>query len=102
MEIRPATVHDLSGTYRVCLLTGDAGADATGIVLDPDLLGHVYVGPYLVGEPTFGLVPVDEHGVSGYLLAAIDTRAFEAWAEGAWWPVLRERYPLRAGDGVDA
>ena len=85
---------DLPGAYRVCLLTGDAGRDATAIIANPDLLGHVFVGPYIVGSPDLARVVVDADGVAGYLLAAADTRAFEAWAEAAWWPVLRDQYPL--------
>jgi ribosomal protein S18 acetylase RimI-like enzyme len=95
MHVRPAALHDLPGAYRACLRTGDAGRDATGMYRDPDLLGHVYVGPYIVGQPGVGLVPVDDQGVAGYVLAALDTREFEDWAEREWWPALRARYPLR-------
>lgn len=101
MDIRPVTPLDLPGTYRVCLLTGDSGQDASGIVRDPDLLGHVYVGPYVLGQPTVGFVPSDAHGVAGYVLGAIDTRAFEAWTARAWWPALRERYPSGDDDSLD-
>jgi ribosomal protein S18 acetylase RimI-like enzyme len=97
-SIRPATIQDLPGAYRVGLLTGDAGRDASALFRNPELLGHVYVGPYIVGEPDLALVVVDEDGVAGYLLGAADTRAFEAWTEAEWWPPLRERYPRR-GDG---
>ncbi len=45
--MRPGTVHDLPGVYRVCLLTGAAGSDASALHDDPDLLGHVWAGPYL-------------------------------------------------------
>jgi len=102
ISIRRTALHDLPGAYRACLHTGDAGRDATRLYLDPDLLGHVYVGPYIVGQPGVGLVPVDEQGVAGYVLAALDTRAFEAWAEAEWWPALRIRYPLRDEATPDA
>lgn len=102
LRVRPATLHDLPGAYRVCLLTGDAGRDGTGVYRDPDLLGHVYVGAYIVGQPGTELVLVDEEGVAGYLLAADDTRAFEAWTDREWWPSLRDRYPLRVDDTPDA
>jgi ribosomal protein S18 acetylase RimI-like enzyme len=91
--IRPATLQDLPGSYRVCLLTGDAGRDASGIYRNPDLLGHLYVGPFVVGEPELARVVADGEGIAGYLLAAADTRAFAAWAEREWWPVLRAQYP---------
>ena len=98
-HVRRATIHDLPGAYRVCLLTGDSGKDATGLARDPDLLGQIYVGPYIVGEPDLALVVADEYGVAGYCLAASDTRAWEAWARAHWWPELRTHHPLpAAGD----
>jgi ribosomal protein S18 acetylase RimI-like enzyme len=92
-QIRPAMLHDLPGAYRVCLLTAAAGEDASATFRNPDLLGHVYVGPYLAHSPGLARVVVDPEGVAGYAVGAADTRAFEAWAERAWWPVLRDQYP---------
>jgi ribosomal protein S18 acetylase RimI-like enzyme len=102
MRIEPARIHDLPGAYRVGLLTGDAGRDATGMLRDPDLLGHVYVGPYITRGVGTQLVLVDEEGVAGYLLSAEDTHAFEAWAETEWWPSLRTRYRPLADGSTDA
>jgi ribosomal protein S18 acetylase RimI-like enzyme len=99
--IRPAKLHDLPGIYRVCLLTGAAGLDASAQFRNPDLLGHVFVGPYVVGQPDFALVVVDPEGVAGYCLAARDTRAFEAWAEASWWPPLRDQYPVPVAASPD-
>lgn len=92
--IRVATHEDLPALYRVCLLTGESGSDGTALFRDPDLPGHAYVGPYLAGQPDLALIVVDPQGVAGYCLATPDTRAFEAWAEAAWWPALREQYPM--------
>lgn len=92
-RIRPATLHDLPGAYRVCLLTADNGDDATSAYRNPDLLGHVFVGPYIVGAPEHARVVADADGVAGYLFGATDTRAFAAWAEASWWPGLRAQYP---------
>ena len=102
LRIQVAGVHDLPGAYRTALLTGDAGQDATQLHRDPDLLGHVYVGPYLAQMSGTQLVVVDEQGSAGYLLSTDDTLAFEAWAERAWWPPLRARYPLRDDGSHDA
>ncbi|HEU0242752.1 MAG TPA: GNAT family N-acetyltransferase [Candidatus Limnocylindrales bacterium] len=101
-DLRRATLQDLPGVYRVCLLTGDAGLDASDQFANPDLLGHVFVGPYVVGEPDLALVVADEHGVAGYCLAARDTRAFGEWAEAEWWPPLRAQYPRRDDGTRDA
>jgi len=86
----------------VCLLTGDAGRDASAIFRNPELLGHVFVGPYVVGQPDLALVVADDAGIAGYLLAAADTRAFQRWAEEQWWPPLREQYPRTADGSPDA
>lgn len=98
---RPATLHDLPGVYRVCLETGDSGRDATALYRNPDLLGHVYVGPYVVGQPELAFVAADADGVAGYCLAAEDTRAFEEWEDEHWWPSLRDQYPLTPGSTPD-
>jgi ribosomal protein S18 acetylase RimI-like enzyme len=100
--IRAATLQDLPGTYRVALLTGDAGRDASGLFRNPELLGHLYVGPYVVGRPDLASVIADEDGVAGYGLAAADTRAFEAWMAARWWPALRDQYPPRSDGSPDA
>lgn len=102
MRIERATLADLPGAYRTCLLAGDAGRDATARYRDPDLLGHVYVGPYIVHGVGTQLVAVDEAGVAGYLVSADDTLAFEAWAEANWWPALRRRYPSLDDGSPDA
>lgn len=102
LRIEPASLSDLPGAYRTCLLTGDAGLDATSLYRDPDLLGHVYVGPYLAYGRGTQLVVVDERGSAGYLLSADDTLAFEAWAEREWWPPLRVRYPVLDDGSHDA
>jgi len=102
LEIRPATVRDLPGAYRVCVQTADSGEDATAAYGDPDLLGHVFVGPYIVGSPALAVVVADEAGIAGYRFGAADTLAFAAWAEEAWWPPLRRQYPQRVGASRDA
>ncbi len=99
MLIRPVEPADLEALYEVGLRTGDAGEDATGLFQDPRLLGEVYVGPYVTLEEGIGFTVVDGDGEpAGYILAAVDTRRFEAEAEQRWWPTLRERYPNPVDD----
>jgi GNAT superfamily N-acetyltransferase len=91
---RPADEPHL---YEICLRTGDAGRDATGQYVDPRLLGHVYVGPYLALSPEhvhvleFDRIPV------GFAVGTADTAAFEAACELRWWPSLRTIYPDPVG-----
>jgi ribosomal protein S18 acetylase RimI-like enzyme len=92
-SIRPYRASDLDDLYRICLLTGDSGQDATSLFADPLILGHVFAAPYGVLEPSLAFVAEDDLGVGGYLVGALDTRAFEKRLETDWWPALRARYP---------
>jgi ribosomal protein S18 acetylase RimI-like enzyme len=91
--IRPYRADDLDDLYRICLQTGDSGEDATSQFADPRILGHIFAAPYGMFEPSLAFVAEDELGVGGYILGALDTRAFEKRLETDWWPALRERYP---------
>lgn len=87
--------------YDICLRTGDSGGDASDIYADPELLGAVYVGPYLRFAPEHALVGVDGGGVAGYVLGVADTVVFEEWCEREWWPALREKYATYSTDTPD-
>jgi ribosomal protein S18 acetylase RimI-like enzyme len=98
MEIRRYRDGDDATLYEICLRTGDSGRDATGRYADPDLLGHVYVGPYLALQPQFAFVlDAGDGRPVGYVLGALDSAAFEAACERSWWPPLRRRYPDPSG-----
>lgn len=92
--IRPYRAGDEAALYRVCLETGDNGEDATSLYQDAQLLGHVYAAPYGRFQPDLAFVLEDAHGVCGYVIGALDTRAFYDTLEREWWPALRARYPL--------
>lgn len=100
--LRIATVHDLPGVYRVCLRTGLRGGDASDTYADPDLLGHVWAGPYLLFPDAVALVLTDTKGTGGYCVGVPDTEAFEQWVEDVWLPPLRRHYPRLSGTGPDA
>ncbi len=95
--MREGTLHDLPGVYRVCLLTGRAGTDASALHADPDLLGHLWAGPYLAFPDAVTRVLQDDHGIAGYCLAVPDTITFELWLDEVWLPPLREQHPLGSG-----
>jgi ribosomal protein S18 acetylase RimI-like enzyme len=75
------------------LQTGDAGQDATPMFDDPRIIGHVFAAPYALFEPSLAFVAEDDAGVGGYIIGALDSRAFEERLEADWWPALRDRYP---------
>jgi len=97
--LRPARRDDLAGCFRVCLETGDHGADGTPFYTDdPDALARIYVGPYLELEPDLAFVLEDEQGVCGYVLAALDSRSFYARYESEIRPRIAAAFPEPSGD----
>lgn len=98
-SIRPATPEDQSGAYYVCLKTGDHGRDGEMLFRDdPDALGRIFVGPYLLFEPELSLILEDEMGICGYALGAFDSRTFYARYEAEWRPKLCVSFPEPSGD----
>ena len=98
-RLRPYRAGDHDAVYDICLRTGAAGEDATHLLRDPTLQGHLYAGPYLALAPELAFVVEDGDGVAGYILGAADTAAFEDRLEREWWPALRRRYPAYRTDG---
>jgi ribosomal protein S18 acetylase RimI-like enzyme len=99
-EIRPYQPTDLDALYEICLRTGAAGRDATAMVEDPRLFGELWAAPYGVLEPEHALVLDDGSGRAiGYVLGAVDTRAFEARCALDWWPAAQARHPQVPGSG---
>ncbi len=97
--IRPYHATDLVSLYRICLLTGDNGADASHLLKDPDIMGHYYAAPYAVFEPDLCFVLLHDGQPCGYILGTRDSMAFRLKCEQEWYPPLRQRYPLSsAGD----
>jgi ribosomal protein S18 acetylase RimI-like enzyme len=100
--IRHCQPADLEDLYRICLQTADSGEDATALFSDPHLAGDVFAVPYAVLEPSLAFVAQDELGVCGYIVAALDTRAFEERLEREWWPAMRVKYPEPTPGEVEA
>lgn len=96
MELKIRVYHptDMTSLYRICLMTGNNGQDASGLYADPDLLGHFYAGPYAVLEPDLCFVLTCQKKPCGYILGASDSARYQSWFEAEWSPMLRERYPL--------
>ena len=95
--LRPYAEGDLEALYHICLVTGDAGGDASALHSDPKLIGHLYAAPYAAVEPEHVLVAEDEEGVAGYLVGTHDTDGFAERLEREWWPALRRRYADATG-----
>lgn len=92
MDIRQATKADQERLYEICVLTGDSGKDATGIFQQPNLLGDIWVGPYLHLSPEYCFVVDDNAQAVGYCIATLDSTSFETVAAALWWPVKQAIY----------
>lgn len=98
-RIRDVRPGDETGTYHVCLKTGNYGQDGEPFYReDPDALGRIFVGPYLAYAPEFGVILEDDQGICGYALGALDSRAFYQRYETEWRPRLCARFPAPEGD----
>lgn len=92
IDIRRVEAGDLGACYAISLATGFAGTDASHLYRDPELIGHIYVAPYALLEPTLAFVAEDRDGVAGFAVGTADTVAWEDRLEREWWPPLRRRY----------
>ncbi len=100
IDIRPAVPGDRDALYDICVRTADNGDDARSLYDNHELLGEIWVGPYLALQPGLAFVAEDTEGAVGYVLGAEDTAAFEAACERDWWPPLRARYPAPSVDAA--
>ncbi len=96
--IRPYQPTDIDAVYNICLKTGDAGEDATHLYNDPNILGHIYVGPYVTLSPELAFVLEDPTGVCGYVLGALDSLSFYKQMQTVWLPKLQAQVPDPSGD----
>ena len=90
--LRSAKIADLPDLLRVCLETGDSGKDATHLHKLPDLVGEIYVAPYVIHEPDLAYALLSDKQVVGYLLGVLDTRAFESILVDKYWPIAKAKY----------
>lgn len=103
-EIRNYHPSDLVHLYRICLLTGNSGRDASKIYKDPDILGHFFAAPYAVLEPRLACILTHSGRPVGYILGTQNSSTFYENCERLWFPVLRSQYPLPdpGDDSADA
>jgi len=92
LRLRTVSACDVDGLYAISLATGAAGGDAANLYSDGRMVGHLYSAPYAILGPETAFVAEDDDGVGGFIVGALDTRAFEERCEREWWPRLREIY----------
>jgi ribosomal protein S18 acetylase RimI-like enzyme len=98
--VRKFQEEDRPGLYHICLATGDSGANAVHLYNQKDMLGEIYVGPYLSFQPDLSFTLIQD-GVAGYALAALDTTSFENTLSNEWWPLILEKYSNRSPENFN-
>jgi len=93
-NIRPFHPSDLTSLYKICLLTANSGKNATAQFKDPDLIGHLYLAPYVIFEPEICFVVTNNQKPCGYIIGTKNSQKFHGKCEKDWFPVLRDRYPI--------
>ncbi len=95
--IRQVGTEDIPALSEICVKTGAAGKDATGVLDDDDLWGCVYAVPYAVRDPSMCfVVETDDGRAAGYVVGTHDTEDFESWFATDWWPRYARRWPRPA------
>ncbi len=90
---------DLDQLYEICLLTGASGEDASSLVTDRRLFGHVFAAQYGLLEPEHAFVIEGADGAAaGYVLGALDTDSFEQRCDQEYTPALQAQYPTGSGE----
>jgi ribosomal protein S18 acetylase RimI-like enzyme len=97
-SIRLYQTADQADVYRVCLLTGNSGTDATGLYLDDTVVADIYAGPYLELEPELAFVVETERGVEGYAIATAHTKQFIERFREEWLPGFAKRHARPAAN----
>ncbi len=97
-NIRPYHPSDVYSIFRICLLTGDSGKDASAVYKDHEVMAQFYAAPYAQLEPDMCFTVTNNEKPCGYIIGAKDTKLFYERMEKEWLPVLRLRYPKPAED----
>ncbi|RKR92155.1 acetyltransferase (GNAT) family protein [Micromonospora pisi] len=113
MRIRPYRPGDFDAVGDICIRTADAGEDASGSYVDPDILPDIFAHPYAHLEPDLAFVLDDSDSDSdsdgdgdgdgtgravGYVLGTSDTARFVRRFRDEWLPRVGDRYPAPAGE----
>jgi ribosomal protein S18 acetylase RimI-like enzyme len=98
IKLRPVELADINSLYAISLATGDAGGDASPLYRDGRMVGHIYSAPYAHFCAESSFVAEDGLDVLGYIVGALNTRAYEEQLERVWWPQLRQDYPEPSGE----
>ncbi len=90
--IKQARLDDLADLYFVTLKTGNSGSDATALYRNDQMLGEVFVGPYVTHASETSNLLSQSGKTVGYGVCVLDTELFQNICKKNWWPKLQVKY----------
>jgi ribosomal protein S18 acetylase RimI-like enzyme len=98
VKLRSSNPNDLPGLLKVCLETANGGKGATHLHNLHDLVGEIYVAPYVLHEPNFAFTLEASNKIVGYVLGVLDTGRFESELNTQYWPATKAKYAALTQD----
>ena len=98
VKLTPSSLADLPGLLKVCLETANGGKGATHLHNLHDLVGEIYVAPYVLHEQNFAFTLKASEKVVGYVLGVLDTGRFESRLDTDYWPATKAKYAALTRD----
>jgi ribosomal protein S18 acetylase RimI-like enzyme len=98
VKLRSSNPNDLPGLLKVCLETANGGKGATHLHNLHDLVGEIYVAPYVLHEPNFAFTLEASKKIVGYVLGVLDTGRFESELNTQYWPATKAKYAALTQD----
>ena len=98
VKLQSSIPADLPGLLKVCLETANGRKGATHLHNLHDLVGEIYVAPYVLHEPNFAFTLKASEKVVGYVLGVLDTGRFESRLDKDYWPATKAKYATLTQD----
>ncbi len=98
VKLQSSIPADLPGLLKVCLETANGGKGATHLHNLHDLVGEIYVAPYVLHEQNFAFTLKASEKVVGYVLGVLDTGRFESKLDTDYWPSTKAKYAALTRD----
>ena len=98
VKLQSSIPADLTGLLKVCLETANGGKGATHLHNLHDLVGEIYVAPYVLHEQNFAFTLKASEKVVGYVLGVLDTGRFESRLDTDYWPATKAKYAALTRD----
>ncbi|MCP5063841.1 MAG: GNAT family N-acetyltransferase [Ignavibacteriae bacterium] len=92
LKIRKYHPNDIKSLYNICLHTSNKGNDVELLKDDPNLIGELFITPYVQFEPELCFIIALNDEPCGYIIGTKNTEGFYLKCEKEYFPKLRKKY----------